>query len=315
MKPFKKATAAALAVALALSLCAPAGAIVSSHDKNKLTPSQQHRVDIATQKYEDAVKSGNTEAAWAAHAEAEKVRAEANYSGGQQGNEYHPWGGGSSSYDDDDEDSYTPPPPTYYTITASAGAHGSISPTGASSVREGNSKTYTITPVYGYSVADVKVDGASVGAKTTYTFSNLSGSHAIAATFKTAGKVSLGNVSITDQDGNAFSQFKAGYGFEVKADLNMQYTTITSAAAKMSNGDACGMELVGGQLQFVKNAGSATNARKYYVPVTTKDGTFSVTITIKSKDAEGVALPDVVKSFSFQIKGSMYDDDFTGSGR
>ena len=69
------------------------------------------------------------------------------------------------------------------TITASAGTGGSISPSGAVSVSYGTSKAFTITPNSGYRVAGVLVDGTSVGAVTTYTFSNVTANHTIAASF------------------------------------------------------------------------------------------------------------------------------------
>lgn len=72
----------------------------------------------------------------------------------------------------------------YYDIIAEAGENGTISPAGESSVIENGTKTYTITPDDGYVVADVKVDGQSVGAVTTYTFDNISADHEIEATFK-----------------------------------------------------------------------------------------------------------------------------------
>jgi PKD repeat protein len=70
-----------------------------------------------------------------------------------------------------------------YTITASAGSNGSISPSGAVVVPWGASQTFTITPNASYHVADVLVDGASVGAVTSYTFTNVTAPHTIAATF------------------------------------------------------------------------------------------------------------------------------------
>lgn len=72
---------------------------------------------------------------------------------------------------------------TQYTITATAGDNGSISPAGAS-VYRGDDQTFTITPNEGYEVADVLVDGSSVGAVSTYTFENVTGNHSISATFK-----------------------------------------------------------------------------------------------------------------------------------
>ncbi len=77
----------------------------------------------------------------------------------------------------------TPPPGTTYTITASSGANGTVSPAGASTVASGGSKTYTITPSTGYAIASVLVNGTSVGAVNTYTFSNVTANQTISATF------------------------------------------------------------------------------------------------------------------------------------
>ena len=71
----------------------------------------------------------------------------------------------------------------YYAITASAGPNGSISPAGTASVKEFTNQTFTFTPNPGYRVADVQVDGASVGAPTSYTFTNVQITHTISATF------------------------------------------------------------------------------------------------------------------------------------
>ncbi|MFA4966361.1 MAG: hypothetical protein WC709_12125, partial [Thermoleophilia bacterium] len=69
------------------------------------------------------------------------------------------------------------------TITPSAGAHGSISPASAQTVDYGADQAFTITPATGYHVADVLVDGGSVGAATSYTFTNVTADHTISATF------------------------------------------------------------------------------------------------------------------------------------
>ena len=71
-----------------------------------------------------------------------------------------------------------------YNITASAGSGGTIIPSGNISVNYGDSKTFTITPDKGYKISDVKVDGKSVGAVSTYTFSNITDNHTIEATFE-----------------------------------------------------------------------------------------------------------------------------------
>ena len=82
-------------------------------------------------------------------------------------------GGGSSSY-------------SYYTIKAAAGSGGSISPSGSVSVREGRDQTFTITPDKGYAVANVKIDGKSIGAVKSYTFENVRRTHTIEVIFMKA---------------------------------------------------------------------------------------------------------------------------------
>lgn len=79
--------------------------------------------------------------------------------------------------------SETPTQPTTFTITASAGQGGSITPSGAVSVAKGGSQTFTIKPSDNYEIEDVKVDNQSVGKKTEYTFENVTKAHTIAATF------------------------------------------------------------------------------------------------------------------------------------
>jgi Chitobiase/beta-hexosaminidase C-terminal domain/Divergent InlB B-repeat domain len=70
-------------------------------------------------------------------------------------------------------------------ITASVdpNANGSISPYGVTPVQDKGSQTYTIMPAAGYHVADVLVDLVSVGAVTSYPFTNVMADHTISATF------------------------------------------------------------------------------------------------------------------------------------
>ena len=79
-------------------------------------------------------------------------------------------GGGGSGY-------------SYYTIKATAGTGGSISPSGNVSVREGGDQTFTITPDKGYAVANVKIDGKRIGAVKSYTFENVRRTHTIEVIF------------------------------------------------------------------------------------------------------------------------------------
>jgi len=73
--------------------------------------------------------------------------------------------------------------PSTFTINATAGANGTISPQGAVTVTAGAGQTFTMTPASGYKVSEVKVDGGSVGAVTSYTFGNVTVNHTISASF------------------------------------------------------------------------------------------------------------------------------------
>ena len=66
-----------------------------------------------------------------------------------------------------------------FEITASAGANGSVSPAGITTVNYGDDLTVTVTPDLGYHVLDVLVDGVSVGAVTTYDFNDVSANHTL----------------------------------------------------------------------------------------------------------------------------------------
>jgi len=73
-----------------------------------------------------------------------------------------------------------------YTIKATAGIHGSITPSGDVDVLHGGSQTFTIAANRGYAISNVKIDGVSIGAVKSYTFENVTGSHTIEVTFMKA---------------------------------------------------------------------------------------------------------------------------------
>lgn len=80
-------------------------------------------------------------------------------------------------------------PPLEYTITASAGLHGDIEPSGSVRVQRGADQTFQITPDAGYRIQDVRVDGVSIGAVPTYTFDSVTANHSIAAAFEAIPRV------------------------------------------------------------------------------------------------------------------------------
>ena len=86
-----------------------------------------------------------------------------------------------------------------YTVSASAGIGGSISPTGNSSVFTNGSSLFNITHSDNYAILDVLVDGVSVGAVTSYVFTNVNANHTIAVSFK-----STAQLPFTDTDSAAW---------------------------------------------------------------------------------------------------------------
>ena len=116
-----------------------------------------------------------------------------------------------------------------YTITAAAGEGGSITPAGEVSVKEGASQTFTITASEGYAIADVLVDGQSVGAVDSYTFENVTANHTIAAVFtRTASDVQFDN----DFESESFP----GHGWTVKGTrTDSPYTWYKGTNTKLNS--------------------------------------------------------------------------------
>ncbi|KAF0131413.1 MAG: hypothetical protein FD155_1077, partial [Bacteroidetes bacterium] len=70
-----------------------------------------------------------------------------------------------------------------YTIVATVGANGSITPSGNIAVGHGQNQSFAITPDAGYHIANVLVNGVSVGAVSNYQFVNVTANHSIHASF------------------------------------------------------------------------------------------------------------------------------------
>ena len=111
-------------------------------------------------------------------------------------------GGAASGFGTNPDNTFFPfnLTPTF-SLTAIAGAHGSISPAGILIVNSGDSQTFTITPDSGFHVASVLVDGASAGAVTSFSFTNVATNHTIVASFATlptAQLQALLNLAVSD---------------------------------------------------------------------------------------------------------------------
>jgi hypothetical protein len=124
---------------------------------------------------------------------------------------------------------YWPPCPDYatikysttnahWTITATAGNHGSIDPSGDVEVQPSADQSFTITPDFGYQVADVLVDGVSVGAETTYTFEDVTADHTIHAIFVWIITATTSDHGSIDPSGDVEVQPGADQSFTITPD-------------------------------------------------------------------------------------------------
>ena len=85
------------------------------------------------------------------------------------------------------------------TIKASAGYGGTITPDGTVAVEYGSNKNFAIAPIPGYAISGIKVDGINTAVAKSYTFSKVTASHTIAATFKGAAGLAAGSVPKPDR--------------------------------------------------------------------------------------------------------------------
>ena len=99
-----------------------------------------------------------------------------------------------------------PPAPTTYTVTATAGTGGSISPSGAQTVNAGGSISFSVSPTSGYEVEDVKVNGESIGAVSSCTIANVTANTTVAASFREAAADTI-SVTVTH---NGYGSVKYG---------------------------------------------------------------------------------------------------------
>lgn len=170
-----------------------------------------------------------------------------------------------------------------FAITATAGKGGTITTEDLTDgkVTEGESATFTITPNSGYEIADVKVDGQSVGKKTSYTFENVTAAHTIEATF-------------------AFTNYTAANPFEFPATKGTTKTLEAEHATELINSNDSDSDpswpLGLGTGDWASN-GKFLNGMAYkdyakYAYVATVPGTYTVTGTYRAGAANKLAFSE-----------------------
>lgn len=140
-----------------------------------------------------------------------------------------------TAYDSSNNQSGFSPELVVNPLMASAGLGGSIVPIGTFFQSQGSSQTFTITPIAGYQVVNVLVDGASVGAVRSYTFSNITTNHMISATFSllpvTGVKVvvtSTNNATVSWTAVTGITSYKVYFGNNTPVTVNGTSYTLTN---------------------------------------------------------------------------------------
>ncbi len=162
-----------------------------------------------------------------------------------------------------------------YTITASAGPNGSITPSGAVSVNYGSDQTFTIAPDPGYHVESVSVDGGALTPPpTTYTFTNVTADHTISTTFSINPTISSIAPNYGTIANNPLNFTLYGTGFNAGATVQLtNFVLIDPTLPNPGSIDATGVSVSGG--------GTSINGRfdltkagigQYDVVVTNPDG-------------------------------------------
>jgi hypothetical protein len=131
--------------------------------------------------------------------------------------------------------SVPPQPSSLYTLSAAAGSGGSITPSGSVVVSQGTSQTFSIIPNTGYSIASVTVDGGSVGAVASYTFSNVIANHTISASFKTNTTTTTAGKVVFAKNCGSGSGFTDSTGVYYEADGKYSGGSTNSTTSAIGN--------------------------------------------------------------------------------
>ena len=176
-----------------------------------------------------------------------------------------------------------------YTITASTGAGGSITPTGITTLNYGVSQSYSIVAVTGYRISDVKVDGISVGSVALYYFANVSANHTISATF------ALNSYTITASAGSGGSITPVG-----TATLNYGANQVYSIAAATGYGIS-DVKVDGVSIGVVTSYSFVNVIANHTIAVTFAFNSYTITA---SAGAGGGITPTGIATFNYGISQS-----------
>jgi hypothetical protein len=200
-----------------------------------------------------------------------------------------------------------------YTITPSSGANGSISPATVQTVVHGGNTTFTITPNTGYRVSNVLVNGTSVGAVTTYTFSNVTSNQTISATFTALPSYTLttstlpvgaGTFELTPPGGS----YPSGTTVSIRAIPNAGYNFVNWT------GDATGTTLTTSVVMSANRSVTANYSVTNFTitPSAGQNGTISPS-TVQSVPYNGSRTFTITPNTGFRVMNVLVDGTSVGA--
>lgn len=156
------------------------------------------------------------------------------------------------------------------TISAMANFNGTIQPSGPIQLTNGSNQTFTITPIAGYKVDDIIVDGVSQGDISSYTFSNVMAPHSIQATFKAE------SLSTEDYSINQVSIYPN--------PLTNNSLKLSLKNTNISNGETIFIQLtnLSGQKVFEKRI-NYHNEAEINLPTSINNGMYFISLNIKNQ--------------------------------
>lgn len=164
---------------------------------------------------------------------------------------------------------------TTYTITASTGANGSITPSGNVSVSSGGNQTFTITPNSGYQILQITVNGVTVSNVSTYSFTNVTSNQSISVTFQASSSGT--NRGTTNRDSNTSNATNSG----IKVVVSRGYQSQTPARNNQNSNQPLQAPIVKTETVSRGNEVIVINTSK--VEVTTTNTNSNTKIDIKTE--------------------------------
>ena len=194
-----------------------------------------------------------------------------------------------------------------YTITATAGEHGSISPSGTVEVVEGSNQTFVITAEEGYEIESLTVDGTVVNAVADYTFENVTAAHTIAVTFKQQYKIIDGaNSSWTQStDGSGSIRIRGNGEISKFRNVKVDGTIVDPANYIVTEGSTI-IEL---KADYLKTLSEGTHTFE----IVWTDGTASTSFTVAKNTSDGPENDDNNKDDNNDNNGNNSNDSDDGS--